>query len=121
MVVAGREDARQLDRALVELVLAGLVTGDGMAGLREILRKGQRGFRSDSAFEESLRRPAPSALGSHPGRPALRAAERRVATRLAACFDVRISADFACVPCGRIPVLGFLVSLAHFVKPHLIG
>ncbi len=85
--IPGAEDPRRIERALVELVLAGLVTGDGMTGIRDILRKGQRGLRevADShaeGAEATRRQTARAAFGTHPGRGSLRAAEQRVATRL---------------------------------------
>jgi len=70
------------ERALLELVLAGLVTGDGLHGLRELLRG--RALKADAPGDEEEPRSARQAraLGVKPERAALRAAEERVARRL---------------------------------------
>lgn len=79
---------------LRELLLAGLVTGDGFHGLRELLR---------------AKRPAavPAAAAAQPGRPpsrpVLRAAEARVASRLG--FGPRASAGVSHVLSGRWSLL----------------
>lgn len=70
-----RLDDGELRAALGELVLAGLVIGDGLHGLRQILRAGRR-------EPVKAQPPAREALGRHPGRGALREAERRVSARL---------------------------------------
>ncbi len=79
---------------LRELLLAGLVTGDGFHGLRELLR---------------ARRPAPALpqgpapFGRPPSRPVLRAAEARVAARLG--FGSRTPAAASHVLSGRWSLL----------------
>ncbi len=71
-------------KALVELVLAGLVTGDGIQGFREILLR-RRGVGPALG---AVAKPRPGAGtrfgegGNRPGRAALRAAEQRVVDRL---------------------------------------
>ncbi len=81
---------------LRELLLAGLVTGDGFHGLRELLR----------AKRAAPMAPAPATaapLGRPPSRPALRAAEARVASRLG--FGGRTSAAASHVLSGRWSLL----------------
>ncbi|HYN40421.1 MAG TPA: DEAD/DEAH box helicase [Thermoanaerobaculia bacterium] len=80
--------------ALRELLLAGLVTGDGFHGLRELLRA----KRSAAAPPESA-----SSFGRSPTRPALRAAEARVASRLG--FGTRTPAASSHVLSGRWSLL----------------
>ena len=63
--------AGEVDAALVELVLAGLVTGDGLHGLRELMR----GAGAPDAAP-------PRPFGRHPGRATLHAAASRVESRL---------------------------------------
>jgi ATP-dependent Lhr-like helicase len=79
---------------LQELLLAGLVTGDGFHGLRELLRA----KRSTAAPSESA-----SSFGRSPSRPALRAAEARVASRLG--FGSRSPAATSHVLSGRWSLL----------------
>jgi ATP-dependent Lhr-like helicase len=69
---------REIPRALVELVLAGLVTGDGIQGFREILLR----KRGERVGQEALVVPRPSGGAARPTRTDLRNAERRVAARL---------------------------------------
>jgi len=81
---------------LRELLLAGLVTGDGFHGLRELLR----------AKRAAPAGPAPAStapLGRPPSRPALRAAEARVASRLG--IGGRASAAASHVLSGRWSLL----------------
>ena len=66
-----------LARAVVELVLAGLVTGDGIQGFREILLRRRVTAASQGAAA------ALHPEGVRPSRQALRDAERRVSARLA--------------------------------------
>ncbi len=68
---------REIPKALVELVLAGLVTGDGIQGFREILlrRRGAGAGRGEAAV--------PRPEGARPPRQVLRDTERRIAARLA--------------------------------------
>ncbi len=79
---------------LRELLLAGLVTGDGFHGLRELLRA-----------KRSAAAPPPSAtaLRQAPSRTALRAAEARVASRLG--FGSRSPAASSHVLSGRWSLL----------------
>lgn len=80
--------------ALRELLLAGLVSGDGFHGLRELLR----------AKRTSPAPPEPaSSLGKAPARAALRAAEARVASRLG--FGTRTAAAASHVLSGRWSLL----------------
>ncbi|MEO6326500.1 MAG: hypothetical protein ABIT01_19065, partial [Thermoanaerobaculia bacterium] len=72
----------ELDRALLELVLAGLVTGDGLQGFRELLRDGVGKKRAAASAAAPLA--VPPSIGRSPGRTSLRAAEARVAARLGA-------------------------------------
>ncbi|MGZ6970157.1 MAG: DEAD/DEAH box helicase, partial [Thermoanaerobaculia bacterium] len=71
-------------KALVELVLAGLVTGDGIQGFREILLR-KRGKDPELI---ALAEPRPGAatrfgdIGNRPSRSVLRAAEQQVTARL---------------------------------------
>ena len=68
---------REIPKALVELVLAGLVTGDGIQGFREILLR----RRMERVGQGKAALPRPEA--ARPSRQALRDAERRVSARLA--------------------------------------
>jgi ATP-dependent Lhr-like helicase len=68
-----------LAKAVVELVLAGLVTGDGIKGFREILLRRRAGPSSRGQTAA----PRPGAEAVRPSRTDLRNAERRVAARLA--------------------------------------
>ncbi|MBK9089325.1 MAG: hypothetical protein IPL90_09880 [Holophagales bacterium] len=79
---------------LRELLLAGLVTGDGFHGLRELLRA----KRAAAAPPEST-----SSFGRSPSRPAIRAAEARVASRLG--FGSRSPAANSHVLSGRWALL----------------
>ena len=83
---------------LRELVLGGLVTGDGFHGLRELLRAKRS---AGSAPEPPL--PAAGAFGRPSGRGALRAAEARVASRLG--FGTRTAAPASHVLSGRWSLL----------------
>lgn len=74
-----RLPAPALEKALVELVLAGLVTGDGMHGLRDLLRGARRPARAEAGPSLPVRSPA---FGRPPGRSSRRAAEARVAARI---------------------------------------
>lgn len=65
--------AREMDGAMRELLLRGLVTGDGLHGFRDLLRDGARATRPE---------PPGVPIGTRPGRGDLRAAEARVAARL---------------------------------------
>jgi ATP-dependent Lhr-like helicase len=79
-----RGSEETLRKALVELVLAGLVTGDGVQGLREILLR-RRGGRPEPSARHEPRPGAGARLGeggTRPGRAALRATEQRVTDRL---------------------------------------
>ncbi len=66
--------------ALKELVRAGLVTGDGLLGFRELLKTSAKRMGPHPA------EPAPGHMrkefGRFPGRPALRAAEQRIEARV---------------------------------------
>ena len=69
---------REIPKALVELVLAGLVTGDGIQGFREILLKRRvAGGRAGATAA-----PRSGGGAGRPTRTDLRNAERRVAARL---------------------------------------
>ncbi|HQN08597.1 MAG TPA: hypothetical protein PK569_13600, partial [Thermoanaerobaculia bacterium] len=80
---------------LRELLLAGLVSGDGFHGLRELLRA-KRIAPAPAA--------PPARLGAVPSRRELRAAEARVATRLG--FTPRGPATASHVLSGRWALLG---------------
>ncbi len=83
---------------LRELLLAGLVTGDGFHGLRELLRA-----KRAAASSPAPPAPAAGALGRVPPRGALRAAEARVASRLG--FGARTPATTSHVLSGRWSLL----------------
>jgi len=91
---------------LRELLLAGLVSGDGFHGLRELLRARRAA-------------PAPAAppvrLGSVPSRRDMRAAEARVATRLG--FTPRGPAAASHVLSGRWSLLGAPAVLGPELAP----
>jgi ATP-dependent Lhr-like helicase len=76
------DSGQKTERALVELILAGLVTGDGIGGFREILRKGRRASARSSDAREARETASRSSPVRRPGRAALRAAESRVSARL---------------------------------------
>ncbi len=103
---------KEMGKALVELVLAGLVTGDGFRGFREILLR----KRVSTAVREGSAAPRPdraARLGDRPGRQALRDAERRVASRLASAGDParpihllgKSSSSSSSLPSGRWSLL----------------
>jgi ATP-dependent Lhr-like helicase len=69
---------REIPRALVELVLAGLVTGDGIQGFREILLR----RRVETSPRGQAAAPRPGGDIGRPSRTDLQNAERRVAARL---------------------------------------
>lgn len=83
------------EKALVELLLAGIVTGDGLHGFRQLLRGARRAPPAQAS--------PPAALSPRrPGRSTLRAAEARVASRLGFA-GVRAAAS--AYPAGRFSVL----------------
>ncbi|MCK6685580.1 MAG: hypothetical protein L6R30_24540, partial [Thermoanaerobaculia bacterium] len=67
----------RLREALLDLVRRGLVTGDGLLGLRQLVLSKKSPGRS---AVEGLSTPV-AQLGRHPGRAVLRSAEERVANR----------------------------------------
>jgi ATP-dependent helicase Lhr and Lhr-like helicase len=92
---------------LRELLLGGLVTGDGFHGLRELLRA-RRPAGAPSAG------PA-AAPGRPPSRPVLRATEARVASRLG--FGPRASAGVSHVLSGRWSLLSAPAVLGAELAP----
>jgi ATP-dependent Lhr-like helicase len=92
-------------KPLRELLLAGLVTGDGFHGLRELLR----------APRTAPAAAPPPSFGSPPSRPALRAAEARVASRLG--FGTRAPAAAAQVLSGRWSLLATPSVLGADLQP----
>ena len=89
-----------LQKALAELLLAGLVTGDGLHGLRDLLRGARRPSRG---LDVPSLPAAPVAFGRPPGRSSVRAAEARVASRLG--WPSPGGRD-AALPSGRFSLLG---------------
>ncbi len=84
-------DEQRLAPALRELVLAGLVSGDGLHGLRELLRARKAAPHSGAATPPL----PPPPLGRRPSRSGLRAAEGRVRERLGPAPAGRLSGRFA--------------------------
>ena len=98
---------REIPRALVELVLAGLITGDGIQGFREILLR----KRVPAAVRAVAAAPRPE--GARPSRQVIRDVGRRVSARLASPGDaprplhlLRNSSSLSSLPSGRWSLLG---------------
>ena len=105
--------AAQLDEALVELVLAGLVTNDTLDALRQVLSwaavQDTPGRRPLSSLEAELaawrksQRPPQTLAGSPPDRARLHRARRDVSRRLARRFPSRVVDDATASPRSRWP------------------
>jgi ATP-dependent Lhr-like helicase len=105
--------AVQLDEALVELVLAGLVTNDTLGALRQVLswtaaadtpdRKPLSSLEAELAAWRRSQRPPQTLAGSPPDRARLHRARRDVARRMERRFPSRIADDAPASPRARWP------------------